>query len=219
MKVLVVPYDLPDIQLFKEASDGFLIVQPKEYFLVLGQSNTAEKSLHTDAVIRDGIHVTKRPTGGEAVMLTPKTLVITVARSFQAMIPFRDFFSMVNRTIMDCLSEMGVTGLSSRGISDITIGARKILGSSMRNTSNRLVYHAVLNVAEDPELFEKYLRHPVREPEYRAGRSHREFVTSLLAEGYSLTPDKLAAALNGKLSGFRAEMPEANSEHLKISHG
>lgn len=201
MKVPVVPYDLPDFPLFTAIGDGFLIVHPKEYLLVLGQSNTAEKSLHTDAVIRDGIRVTKRPTGGEAVMLTPKTLVITVARSFPEMIPFRDFFSIVNRSIMDCLSEMGVAGLGSRGISDITIGARKILGSSMRNISNRLVYHAVLNVAEDPELFEKYLRHPVREPDYRAGRSHREFVTSLLAEGYSFTPDELTGALNEKLAG------------------
>lgn len=208
MRVPVIPYDFPDIKLFTAAGDGFLIVQPNDYFLVLGQSNTAEKSLHTDAVIRDGIHVTKRPTGGEAVMLTPKTLVITVARSFPEIIPFRDYFSMVNRTIMDCLSELGVTGLGSRGISDITIGARKILGSSMRNISNRLVYHAVLNVAEDPELFEKYLRHPVREPDYRAGRSHREFVTSLRAEGYSFTPDELAASLNEKLALFRTDGPD-----------
>ncbi|MCK7539717.1 MAG: hypothetical protein MZV63_56815 [Marinilabiliales bacterium] len=30
----------------------------------------------------DGVPVTKRPTGGEAVVLTPRMAVITVARNF-----------------------------------------------------------------------------------------------------------------------------------------
>ncbi|MCK7539718.1 MAG: hypothetical protein MZV63_56820 [Marinilabiliales bacterium] len=47
----------------------------------------------------------------------------------------------------------------------------------------RLVYHAVLNLGEGTDVFERYLRHPRREPDYRQGRLHSEFVTSLEGGG------------------------------------
>ena len=114
---------------------------------------------------------------------------------------------MVNSAVIDGLGEMGVTGLGSKGISDITIGNRKILGSSMRKVSNKLVYHAVLNIAEDPALFSRYLLHPRREPDYRAGRTHNEFVTSLAGEGYILTSEDVMAMLNRKLGSVMVSTP------------
>jgi lipoate-protein ligase A len=202
MAVTISEYDLPDTFLFSEGTAGILVWQPQETVIVLGQSNSIETSLHTETVAADEIRVTKRPSGGETVILTPATIAFTVARHFPAMIHFRDFFRMVNSEVIEGLSEMGVAGLGSKGISDITIGNRKILGSSMRKVGNKLVYHAVLNVAEDPSLFSRYLRHPRREPDYRAGRMHDEFVTSISKEGYSFTPDELMEMLRSKLASF-----------------
>ena len=147
------------------------------------------------------------PSGGETVILTPATVAFTIAKQFPAMIQFREFFRMVNSAVIDGLGEMGVTGLGSKGISDITIGNRKILGSSMRKVSNKLVYHAVLNIAEDPALFSRYLLHPRREPDYRAGRTHNEFVTSLAGEGYILTSEDVMAMLNRILGSVMVSTP------------
>lgn len=207
MKVTLFEYDLPDAFLFREGTTGILVWQPEETVIVLGQSNSIETSLHTEAVSADGIRVTKRPSGGETVILTPATIAFTVARHFPVTVHFRDFFRMVNSVVIEGLGEMGVAELGSKGISDITIGNRKILGSSMRKVGNKLVYHAVLNIAEDPALFSKYLRHPRREPEYRAGRRHDEFVTSILNEGYSFTPDELMKMLNGRLALLMMSQP------------
>ncbi len=55
---------------------------------------------------------------------------------------------------------------------------------------NQYFYHAVLNISEDPELFSKYLKHPGKEPDYRKGRTHTEFVTSLWKKGYQINEDK-----------------------------
>jgi lipoate-protein ligase A len=186
MAVEVRPYDLPDAALFGGTGDGMLVWQPEETIIVLGQSNTPERSLILENVVSDGIPVTKRPTGGEAVILTPRMAVITVAREFPGLVRSRDFFMDVNGMILDLLSDLGVKNYSTRGISDLTIGHRKILGSSMHRRENRLVYHAVLNIAGDPSIFEKYLRHPAREPDYRRNRPHGEFVTSLKNEGYNI---------------------------------
>jgi lipoate---protein ligase len=196
MAAEVRPYDLPDAALFSGTGDGMLVWQPSETIIVLGQSNTPERSLVMENVLSDGIPITKRPTGGEAVILSPRMAVITVARKFEEMVRSRDFFMEVNGMILDLLAGLGVKNYGTRGISDVTIGHRKILGSSMHRRENRLVYHAVLNIAEDPSIFERYLRHPSREPDYRRNRPHGEFVTSLKKEGCDISYDDIAAFLH-----------------------
>jgi len=188
-------YDLPDAAIFSGTGNAMLVWQPAETLIVLGQSNTPERSLITENVLSDGIPVTRRPTGGEAVILTPQMAVITVAREFTEMARSKDFFMEVNGMILDILSDLGVRDYGTRGISDITIGHRKILGSSMHRRDNRLVYHSVLNISEDPSIFERYLRHPSREPDYRLSRPHGEFVTSLTKEGYNISYNDIAGLL------------------------
>jgi lipoate---protein ligase len=201
MPVEVRPYDLPDAALFGGTGNGTLVWQPAETVIVLGQSNTPEKSLVLENVGSDRIPVTKRPTGGEAVILTPRMAVITVAREFREMVRSKEFFTEINAMILDMLSDLGVKNYGTRGISDITIGNRKILGSSMHRRESRLVYHAVLNIGEDPAIFERYLRHPSREPDYRLSRRHGEFVTSLKNEGYILNYHDIAALLRHSHAG------------------
>lgn len=207
MALTLSEYDLPDAFLFREGTHGILVWQPEEAVIVLGQSNSIRSSLYTDAVLSDGLRVTKRPSGGEAVILTPSTIAFTAAKKFQVMIPFMDYFRIVNSVVIEGLGELGISRLGSKGISDITIGNRKILGSSMRKINDKLVYHAVLNLGEDPALFGRYLRHPRREPDYRAGREHNEFVTSLSNEGYTPAAQELIAMLNRKLGGLMASGP------------
>ncbi|MFZ2339744.1 MAG: hypothetical protein WAW07_08505 [Bacteroidales bacterium] len=201
MPVEVRPYDLPDAALFGGTGNGILVWQPEETVIVLGQSNMAERSLITENVLADGLPVTKRPTGGEAVILTSRMAVITVAREFREMVRSKEFFMEVNVMILDMLSDLGVKNYGTRGISDITLADRKILGSSMHRRENRLVYHAVLNIDEDPSIFERYLRHPSREPDYRLRRPHGEFVTSLKNEGYNISFNDIAQLLRNNNAG------------------
>jgi lipoate-protein ligase A len=56
----------------------------------------------------------------------------------------------------------------------------------------------VINVSEDVSLIERYLKHPKREPDYRKGRKHSEFVTNLKNLGYQIDIPQL-------LSHFEAE--------------
>lgn len=196
MSVAVIPYRLNDAVLFSGSGNGMLVWQPESTVIVLGQSNTPEKSLITENVEADNIPVTKRPTGGEAVVLTPMMAVITIAREFREMTASKDFFRVINGLMLDALSDLGVKNYGTKGISDITLGDRKILGSSMHRSENRLVYHGVLNISEDPGIFERYLKHPGREPDYRLNRRHGEFVTSLKNEGYNIEYKDIADILN-----------------------
>lgn len=159
--------------------------------IVLGRSNKAEKSLNAAEVRKNNIPVYKRPSGGESVILSPDSLVVSAIGSFKAYKKPIDFFNYCNKLIIDALNQMGVKNLGQKGISDISIGHKKILGSSMYKHPERWFYHAVLNINIDPKLMGRYLAHPSREPDYRRGRSHEEFVTSLKIEGYDIDILKL----------------------------
>lgn len=188
-------YSLPDIDLLRQNQQKYLLWIPDKTYIVLGASNNAEEALHTEHVKVDDITVLKRPSGGQTVMLTPNNLIISVVFSNSATVQPKEVFGIINNIIISVLQQAGLDNLSQKGISDICIGGKKILGSSIYRSKDALLYHAVLNIAEPSTTFEKYLKHPSREPEYRNGRKHSEFVTSLKEKGYTGNGTDLADQL------------------------
>jgi len=185
-------YNLPDAPLFKKGSSpGSVIWKPGGTSIVLGNSNRPEHSLDLEQVASDNIPVYKRPSGGQAVLLSPKTLVISVVYMRDRLENAMKYFRLFNQKIIHSLEGVGIRNLQQRGISDIAIGQKKILGSAIYQDKDKVFYHAVLNVAESTEVIEKYIKHPPREPDYRRGRLHRDFVTSLHREGYKLEIETL----------------------------
>lgn len=186
--------DLPDYPDFK-----FNIWKPDGFYLVLGSSNQVEKSLNIENVLSDNIPVYKRPSGGESVVLSPKTLVLSTLIHTEKLEDPPKHFHACNQRIINALTQFGIKNLAEKGISDIAIGNKKIAGSSIYRKTNIVFFHAVLNVAEDTSVMEKYLQMPAKQPDYRLNRSHSEFVTSLKNEGYDFGdnfPDRLSAILN-----------------------
>jgi lipoate---protein ligase len=197
----ILPYSLPDKDILNDATPlSVLVWQPEEVYLVLGQSNKMEESLLEDAVANDHVQVMRRPSGGQTVILTPKTLVISVAFSVVSFKNPSVYFSKINDCIIAALDSVRVSGLSTKGISDISFGDKKILGSSIYRRRDRVLYHAVLNVSEDIGMIEKYIQHPPKEPDYRKGRSHSDFVTSLHELGFEIPINDLTETLKLKLN-------------------
>ncbi|PKP00494.1 MAG: hypothetical protein CVU13_03050 [Bacteroidetes bacterium HGW-Bacteroidetes-8] len=180
-----VEYDLPDIQVMNSEYDfAFKSWQPDAVYIVLGRSNSAEKAVYIELAEKDGVRILKRPSGGESVVLSPSMMVFSSKFLLKKESSPAALFKMVNTNLIESLSTAGIKNLSSKGISDLTINDKKILGSSMYLKNNYLFYHAVLNLSEDVSLISKYLKHPSKEPNYRQGRAHNEFITSLHNEGY-----------------------------------
>lgn len=191
------PYALPDSELTGDASSRFrqLVWIPDHVCVVLGQSNRYDQSLNLKAVKSDGIPVYRRPSGGEAVVLTNRMIVISVRENRDRLTSPQLVFDRYNQKTITALEGLGVMNLSLRGISDIALGEQKLLGSSIYRKKGMVFFHAVLNVSQPPDIFERYLAHPVREPDYRRGRRHRDFVTSLSAGGYPVEMGRLREAI------------------------
>jgi lipoate-protein ligase A len=193
-------YNLPDQQVLESDKDlDFLVWQPDQVYLVLGRSNEAVKSLIADAVDADKVQVLKRPSGGEAVLLSPNMLVIALKVPLSMVPKAHDVFVIANDIIEEALAKEGIQNITSRGISDICIGEQKILGSAIFKKPNSVFYHAVLNISEDVNLIERYLQHPQREPDYRKGRNHLAFVSSIHKESHKVAIEQIQKTVCSQL--------------------
>ncbi len=197
-------YRLQDFEIFStEKKNDFIIWIPDKTYIVLGRANHVEESVHLEYVVNNHIEILKRPSGGEAVLLSPRMIVIALKFQVEHRIKIHNYFKIINLKIISALETFGINNLQLKGISDIAIYEKKILGSAMYKKNDTAFYHAVLNVSESPDKINLYLKHPKREPDYRIGRTHVEFVTSLLNEGYQPDFNQLIKNIEFYLSHFQ----------------
>jgi lipoate-protein ligase A len=174
----------------------FELWEPEHPIIVLGSSQKAYQELFLERCVRDRIPIVKRKGGGGAVLLISGILCITIAfNSSTSMSPFY-FFDKINAFIIDIIEkQLNIDNLQQSGISDISIGSRKILGCSMFKSRQNFLYQGSLLVCPDLDNFSKYLRHPSREPDYRNRRPHNQFVSSFVNSGYPITVTQLETIL------------------------
>ena len=191
--VTVRKYALPDSHLFENniIKSPSIVWIPNETCIVMGRSNNPVDSLLIENIITDNIPVYKRPSGGETVVLSNKMIVLSVAVEQTDFKSGKSYFKDYNNKIISALESFGIKNLGYKGISDITINNLKILGSSIYQNKHVVFYHAVLNVCESVSLIDRYLKHPVREPDYRKNRSHKDFVTSIAQEKYNININEI----------------------------
>jgi lipoate-protein ligase A len=156
--------------------------EPKKVAVVLGRSNKVETEVYEDRCKADRVPILRRRGGGGAVVLSPGVLVVSLLAHVKERYHFREYFGRINEYLIEGLTMAGLTELDQRGISDICLRQRKILGSSMYRSKDVLFYTASLMVSNDAQLLDRYLKHPSKEPDYRQGRIHRDFVTTIQQE-------------------------------------
>lgn len=200
LEIEVKKYYLPDARILENDNEfDYSVWRPDKTYVVLGRANNVAAALVTNNILEDNVEVLKRPSGGETVILTPNMLVYSAKMRFDKTTDTKATFSKINTSLIKHLVSIGIENLHSKGISDLSIGVKKIAGSSMYLQKDIIFYHAVLNISESPSLISRYLKHPSKEPDYREGRSHDDFVTSLKSEGYDVEPnllfDKITLAL------------------------
>jgi lipoate---protein ligase len=162
----------------------FRIYEPTALCAVLGAAGKPEQDLLLDALEKDGVPWMRRRGGGGTVVLGPGQVVLAVVTEVASPFRNREYAAAINSWIVEALRRLSVTGVHEEGISDLAVGEKKIVGTSIYRTRLVLFYQASLLVSNDISLFTRYLAMPVKVPEYRRGRTHEEFCTTLAREGY-----------------------------------
>jgi lipoate-protein ligase A len=176
---------------------AYAIYEAEGVEVVLGRSSKIEEDVYEERCRADRVPISRRSGGGGTVVLSPGVIIVSVAGTSGMSYHLREHMLAVNERIIETLEGFGVPGLAAAGTSDIAIGGRKILGSSLHRSRDLILYQGSLLVDPDLELMNRYLKQPVKQPAYRHGRRHDEFVTSLHREGHTIPLKKLTASLVG----------------------
>lgn len=160
--------------------------------VVLSSSNDPSREADPEACKAAGVPILRRRGGGGTVVLGPGCLICTLAVHVRDQFSNQRYFHAINAAWIDTLQMLGIDGLHQNGISDIVLQDRKVAGTSIFRKRHLLVYQGSLLVHPDMDQIGRLLRHPSREPEYRQGRSHDSFLTSLREAGYAHTASQLA---------------------------
>ncbi|MCK5006387.1 MAG: lipoate--protein ligase family protein [Spirochaetales bacterium] len=174
----------------------YRLYEQREVCVVMGAGRKAEEDVFLEQAEADAIPVLRRRGGGGTVVLSPGQLVLAVVTEVTSPFQNLQYFQAINDWFRLALQPLGVSGIEDRGISDLAIGGKKILGTSLYRRRKILFYQASLMVDNDLSLFERYLRIPSRVPDYRRGRGHLEFCTNLQQQGYSLSVSQVEESLD-----------------------
>lgn len=160
--------------------------------IVLGRGSRPEVELRLEAALADGVPVFRRRGGGCAVLLDPGNLIASAALPLPGIGGSKAAFARLSTWLIDALAAAGAPGVTQRGISDLARDDRKVGGSAIYREQGLLYYSSTLLITPDLAAMERWLAHPPREPDYRAGRRHADFVGTLPA---ALDRDALHAQL------------------------
>lgn len=164
---------------------------------VLGCGDKSESALNIDECARRGIGWVKRVTGGGTVLQTPGVFNYSYTAPDPGRFDMRQMFEQGTQLVVRALAQLGVNA-RQRGTSDVAVDARKISGNAQARKWRAVLLHGTLLIDMDHELMEAVLKHPHKEPDYRNGRAHSEFVVTLsdlgVAAGGALVEDAFASA-------------------------
>lgn len=161
------------------------------HFVVLGYGNKVATETNQPACERLGIPILRRISGGGTVLQGPGVLNYSLILRAEHNTPLASI-NGANRFIMERNAEALTKFLNSKpetqnpkpcvevqGHTDLAIAGRKFSGNAQRRKRTHLLFHGAILLNLDLDLLDQVLPMPSLQPNYRDGRSHRDFLTQL----------------------------------------
>ncbi|MFC1736529.1 biotin/lipoate A/B protein ligase family protein [Candidatus Hydrogenedentota bacterium] len=154
--------------------------------VIIGSGQKVAEVVNVDNCREDSVPIVRRFSGGGAVYTDAGTMSFAISLPYsydERLNGIKSSFQFIGAKVWAALRNIGIQA-EFKYPSDIAIGGKKICGNAQRRGKKTLLHHGTLLVESDPAKMERYLKHPPEEPEYRAGRDHAKFVTTLTEQGY-----------------------------------
>lgn len=174
-------------------------------FVVVGHAGKVAHEVHLDFCERAGVPVLRRVTGGGSVLQGPGcwnyslVLPMTFDPGLASIHESNHWVMTRNAQVLGNLLRKPV---EIQGPSDLAIGDLKISGNAQRRKRRWILFHGTILREMDIELIERTLAMPPKEPEYRRGRTHGDFLLNTASQG-SLLREALQGAwgVSGEFTG------------------
>ena len=165
--------------------------------VVIGRGSKRDVEVDREYCDWEGIPVLRRCSGGAAIVGGPGCLMYSLVLDLRRRADLRRVdaaHAWVMSRLLKAVS-CQVSGVRWQGTCDLTLAGRKFSGNSLRIARDHLLYHGTILHAADLGRLQRCLRTPPRQPDYRGGRDHLDFVTNVELDPARLTED-LAEGFN-----------------------
>lgn len=151
-------------------------------FVVLGYVCKIAGDVNEEECQRRGVPILRRASGGGTVLQAPGVL------NYALILPIENGTLTENLTttnafvmkkMQDALQTLVREDVSIRGTTDLAVGDLKFCGNAQRRRRHWLLFHGAFLLHCDLNLMSSLLKLPPRQPDYRGGRAHKNFVTNL----------------------------------------
>jgi len=191
--------------------EALRVWESPQTFVVLGYANRASREVNVPACRKRGVPILRRCSGGGAVLQGPGclsyALVMKVGRA-KGIESISDTNCFIMKKHAEVLAALLKRQVAIEGITDLAINGLKFSGNSQRRKRTALLFHGTFLLDFNLDLVEELLSFPSRQPDYREGRPHMQFLTRLPIKGAALK-----AALR---KVWVAEEPMAETPHSRI---
>ncbi len=176
------------------------IWEAPQWGVVMGSGGKIGEEVNLGVCESLGIPVGRRSSGGGTVVLGPGCLCFTLILSLEIrpyLAGIQDSYVWILGQLQKALEDSIKVQLD--GFSDLQMEGQKFSGNAQQRKKRFLLHHGTLLYGMDLGKVEQLLPHPPREPGYREGRIHREFVLNL-----NFSRDQLTNRLQTTFDAFRA---------------
>jgi lipoate-protein ligase A len=151
------------------------------YAVVLGASCRLRQDVLVGGCRDDGVPILRRASGGGTVVVGPGALNVTVMLPAD-WAPGLRALDVAHRHVLEKLAaaiRRAGRPVRLEGSSDLVIGVRKCAGSAQRRLKHWFLVHCSILYDFEIARIARYLTIPDRQPAYRAGRDHLDFLSNL----------------------------------------
>ena len=152
--------------------------EPSQFFVVLGHGNPYLTEVNHDTCKRDAVPIIRRQSGGGTILQGKGVLnyaLILPITYHKDLIGIQTTNTYIMAKISHSLQSI-IPNNSVKGITDIVLDNKKIMGNAQRRKRKALLFHGSILVNLDIESISRYLAHPGIEPDYRKHRKHTDFL-------------------------------------------
>ncbi len=180
--------------------------QPANAIVVVGRSNQIDTEVDAARCRSEGIRIFRRSSGGGAVVVGPGCLAYALA------LPLTDELrtsgvAVATRKVMETIASglaAVIPGITVCGTSDLVVKDRKFSGNSQRWLRKAFLHHGTILFDFNLAQIGRLLQPPSRQPDYRSGRTHSDFVTNV-AVPCDVVLQSLVATWNGRPADCSAD--------------
>ncbi len=153
------------------------------YCIVCGRLSNPNQDLHLERIRENHIEIIRRSSGGGTVLLGPGclnfSLVMDKSKNKNLFDIGKSYRFILSR-VVDILNAMDIKA-QFFPLSDLALTEtrKKFSGNAQRRRKRFLLHHGTLLFRFNLKAIDLYLKNPVSQPDYRAGRTHHQFVTNI----------------------------------------